>query len=151
MKVIIAAIGKAKSSPEKDLYLSYMARLPWKIECREFDVKLTDTNQRKLKEAEHLLAACKGYDCLVALDESGKTLASREFAMQVKQWQTQGNSSLAFVIGGSDGLHESVLKKAQLIWSFGRVTWPHMLVRGLLAEQLYRAHSIITNHPYHRD
>lgn len=151
MKILIAAIGKAKASPERDLYLSYTKRIPWKIECRECDIKLEDSNQRKRKEAEHLLAVCKGFDCIIALDESGKTLSSREFATQIKQWQGKGNSSLAFVIGGSDGLHESVLKKANLIWSFGRVTWPHMLVRGMLAEQLYRAHSIIAGHPYHRD
>ncbi len=151
MKILIAAIGKAKASPERDLYLSYISRLPWKIECREFDVKLADTPQRKLKEAEHLLDACKGFECIIALDESGKTLSSREFATQIKQWQGQGISSLAFVIGGSDGLHESVLKQSTLKWSFGRVTWPHMLVRGMLAEQLYRSHSIIAGHPYHRD
>lgn len=151
MKILIAAIGKAKASPEKDLYHDYIKRVPWKIECREFDVKVEDILQRKTKEAEQLLAACKGFDRIVALDESGKTLASREFANQVKQWQGQGNSSLAFVIGGSDGLHESVLKQANLVWSFGRVTWPHMLVRGMLAEQVYRAHSIISGHPYHRD
>ena len=151
MKILIATIGKVKASPERDLYLSYTSRLPWKLECREFEVKLEDVEQRKHKEAEYLLAACKGYDCIIALDESGKTLSSREFATQIKQWQNQGNSSLAFIIGGSDGLHESVLKQAKLVWSFGRVTWPHMLVRGLLAEQLYRANSILTNHPYHRD
>ena len=98
-----------------------------------------------------LLDACKGYERIVALDESGKTLSSREFADTLKNWQQQGNSSFAFVIGGADGLSEAVLKKSHLAWSLGRVTWPHMLVRALLAEQLYRAHSILSRHPYHRD
>lgn len=98
-----------------------------------------------------LLDACKGYDKIIALDEGGKPLSSREFADQLAGWQRQGSSSFAFVIGGADGLADAVLKKAHLRWSFGRVTWPHMLVRALLAEQLYRAYSLLTNHPYHRD
>ncbi len=151
MKVMFAAIGKAKASPEHQLYLDYTKRLPWKIESREFDVKLENPSQRKTKEAEHLLAACKGYGRMVALDESGRPLSSREFADSLKNWQQQGYSSVAFVIGGADGLDDSILKQANLVWSLGRVTWPHMLVRALLAEQLYRAHSILTNHPYHRD
>jgi 23S rRNA (pseudouridine1915-N3)-methyltransferase len=130
VKILIAAIGKARASPEHQIYLDYTKRLPWKIECRE---------------------ACKGYDRLVTLDEGGKLLGSREFAQNLGSWQQEGFSSFAFVIGGSDGLSEAVLNKAQLRWSLGRVTWPHMLVRGLLAEQLYRAHTVLTGHPYHRD
>lgn len=139
MKILIAAIGKAKPSPELQLYNDYVKRLPWKVAVKE------------VKDAAGLIAACDGFDRIIALDESGKTLSSREFAEQLKHWQQQGNSSYAFIIGGADGLSEDVRKKAHLVWSFGRITWPHMLVRGLLAEQLYRAHSIITNHPYHRD
>lgn len=151
MKILIAAIGKLKASPEHQLYLDYTKRLPWKVECREFDVRLDDARQRQQREGELLLEACKGYDRLIALDESGKTLSSREFARTLGNWQQEGLSSFAFVIGGSDGLDESVLRKAQLAWSFGRVTWPHLLVRPLLAEQLYRAHSLLIGHPYHRD
>ena len=151
MKLLIAAIGKAKASPEHQLYLDYTKRLPWKIATKEFHIKLEDAAQRKAREGEELLAACAGYERLIALDESGKQLGSREFAAQLAGWQRSGSSSFAFIIGGSDGLSDAVLKKAHLVWSLGRVTWPHMLVRGLLAEQLYRAHSINTGHPYHRD
>jgi 23S rRNA (pseudouridine1915-N3)-methyltransferase len=139
MKIVIAAIGKAKAGPELQLYHDYVKRLPWKIAVKE------------AKDAAGLLAACAGYERVIALDESGRDLSSREFAGQLKTWQQQGHSSFAFIIGGADGLDDSILKKAHLRWSLGRVTWPHMLVRGLLAEQLYRAHSIISNHPYHRD
>lgn len=139
MKLLIAAIGKAKAGPELQLYNDYVKRLPWKVVCKE------------VKDDAGLFAACDGYDRIIALDESGRQLGSREFADQLKTWQQQGNSSFAFIIGGADGLDENIRKKANLIWSLGKVTWPHMLVRGLLAEQLYRAHSIITNHPYHRD
>ncbi len=151
MKILIAAIGKAKSSPQQQLYADYVKRIPWKIECKEFESKLADTAQRKAKEAELLLGACAGYEHIIALDESGELLSSREFSTHLGKWQQQGLSSFAFVIGGADGLDASVLKKAKLVWSFGRVTWPHMLVRGMLAEQLYRAHSVISGHPYHRD
>jgi 23S rRNA (pseudouridine1915-N3)-methyltransferase len=151
MRILIAAIGKAKAGPQQQLFSDYVKRLPWKISCKEFDAKLEDPAKRKAREGELLLEACRGYEKLVALDESGSTLSSREFADTLKKWQQQGSSSFAFVIGGADGLDVPLLKKADLVWSLGRVTWPHMLVRGLLAEQLYRAHSLLTNHPYHRD
>lgn len=146
MKIAINAIGKAKASPELQLYHDYVKRLPWKITLSEFDVRPPS----KEKEAEKLLAACKGYDRIIALDETGKQFTSPDFAKHLAGWQQQGHSSFAFVIGGADGLDQSVLKVAHLTWSLGRLTWPHMLVRGLLAEQLYRSYSILTNHPYHR-
>ena len=151
MRVLIAAIGKAKAGPEQQLYQDYTKRLTWKVACKEFDVKLDDPIKRKAREGELLLEACKGYDKLIALDESGKQLSSREFADTIKNWQQQGSSSFAFIIGGADGLDETLHKKAHLAWSLGRVTWPHMLVRGLLAEQLYRAQSFLAGPPSHRD
>lgn len=151
MKILISAIGKAKVSPEQQLYQDYVKRLKWKIACKEFDVKTHSGTERKEREGELLLAACKGYDKIIALDESGKSLSSREFAAQLGNWQKAGHSSFAFIIGGADGLSGDVLKQSHLAWSLGKVTWPHMLVRALLAEQLYRAHSILSNHPYHKD
>lgn len=151
MRVLIAAIGKAKACPEQALYREYARRLPWKMTCNEYVAKAQNPTQRIERESALLLEACQGYDRLVALDEMGKSLSSREFAGQLSAWQQQGASSFAFMIGGSDGLSDVALKQAHLVWSLGRVTWPHMLVRALLAEQLYRAHSIISNHPYHRE
>ena len=150
MKAIISAIGKAKAGPELQLYQEYVKRVPWPVTAREFDIKLSDHAQRKVKEGEQLLTGVAGCERIIALDETGKTLSSPEFARQIKDWQQQGASSFGFIIGGSDGLDAAVLKKANLIWSFGRVTYPHMLVRALLAEQLYRAHTIISGHPYHK-
>ena len=150
MKVVISAIGKAKAGHEQALYMEYTKRLPWPVQVKESDIKLNDIAQRKIREAEQLLAGVSGCERLIALDETGKTLSSREFADTIKGWQQQGNSSFGFIIGGSDGLDAAVLKKAHLVWSFGRVTYPHMLVRALLAEQLYRAHTIISGHPYHK-
>ncbi len=151
MRLLIAAVGRMKPGPEQQLYADYLKRLPWKVECKEFDVRLPEVKQRKSREAELLLDACAKYERLVALDEGGGQLSSREFTRSLGKWRQQGVGSCAFVIGGADGLDKRVLEKAHLTWSLGRVTWPHLLVRALLAEQLYRAHSILTNHPYHRD
>ena len=151
MKILIAAIGKAKNSPANQLYLEFVKRSSWKIVCKEFEVKNQNLIERKAKEAELLLAATIDYECIIALDESGKTLSSREFADKISKWQQGGISSFAFIIGGADGLDDLVLKKAKVTWSFGRVTWPHLLVRALLAEQLYRAQTLISGHPYHRE
>ncbi len=139
MKILIAAIGKARKDAKNDLYQDYIKRLPWKVECRQ------------LQKNQQLLAACAGYECIIALDESGENISSQEFAEKLGKWQQSGISSFVFLIGGADGLDDSIRKKAQLVWSFGRVTWPHMLVRALLAEQLYRAFSLLSGHPYHRE
>jgi len=152
MKLLLVACGKMKDgSPEAMLMREYVKRLPWKFTVKEVEAKQTDDATRKAKEGELLLAACEGYDVIIALDERGKDLASRELAKQFSGWQWQGISSVAIVIGGADGLDESVRQKAKLLLAFGRATWPHMLVRAMLAEQLYRAAMIIENHPYHRD
>ncbi len=146
MKILICAIGKAKStSPHQQLFLEYVKRLPWKIEVREFAAS------DKAKEAQQLLSAVAGYEYIISLDETGELLSSREFAGKLGALQQKGISSFAFIIGGADGLDESVVKKSSLCWSFGRVTWPHLLVRGMLAEQIYRAYSLLNNHPYHRE
>ena len=151
MKILIAAIGKFKKSPEQEISLEYIKRLAWKVECKEFEVRQENTEKRKAKEAEILLAACAGYDAIIALDERGKNLSSLEFAAQIKNWQNTGKSSLAFIIGGADGLDASVALRADLLLSFGRLTWPHLLVRAMLAEQIYRAQTLISGHPYHRE
>jgi 23S rRNA (pseudouridine1915-N3)-methyltransferase len=87
---------------------------------------------------------------VVALDERGKSLDSSAFATLLGRWQDEGLGDLAFVIGGAEGLSPAVLERADLALSFGQMTWPHLLVRVLLAEQLFRAQCILDGHPYHR-
>src|SRR5436190_7929558 len=99
MRLLIAAIGRIKAGPEQQLYNDYTKRLPWKVDCKEFDVKHSDPAQRKTREGELLLEAAKKYERIIALDESGKTLSSREFATTLGNWQQQGVSSFAFIIG----------------------------------------------------
>jgi 23S rRNA (pseudouridine1915-N3)-methyltransferase len=151
MQILIAAIGKIKSGPELALYDYYTQRIPWKITLKEYEIKKPLASQaRKEKETELLLAGVQDSEHIVALDEGGGQMTSAALARHLRKIRDDGARRIAFIIGGADGLHESVLKRAQLSLSFGSLTWPHMLMRALLAEQLYRAHTIISGHPYHR-
>lgn len=151
MNIVIAAIGKARSGPEQTLFDTYAARLPWKIDIKELEIKKElAADVRRAREGELLLGAIPDGARMVALDERGKNEGSAAFATRLGRWRDDGVRTIAFVIGGADGLDEPVRKRADLVLSLGAMTWPHLLVRGLLAEQLYRAHSILSGHPYHR-
>jgi 23S rRNA (pseudouridine1915-N3)-methyltransferase len=153
MRIQILAFGKIGRCPEKDLIDDYIRRLPWQAEITEFEIKKTakTAELRKQQEAEKLLAAIPPNVAVVVLDERGKALSSRKFSQKIDGWAIDGLSTTVFIIGGADGLDESVRKKANLVLGFGALTWPHKLARVMLAEQIYRAWSISTNHPYHRD
>lgn len=151
MQVTIAAIGKMKASAEQDILNQYIKQLPWSVTIKEIDIKKNlSGDQLKSAEAEKLLQACTSAHRLIALDERGKSLGSEALAKQIGDWQQDGCSHLGVIIGGADGLDVSVRQKADLILSFGAMTWPHMMVRAMLSEQLYRTHTILTGHPYHR-
>ncbi|MBL8631329.1 MAG: 23S rRNA (pseudouridine(1915)-N(3))-methyltransferase RlmH [Rhodospirillaceae bacterium] len=151
MRILIVAIGKSKGGPEKELLELYAERLPWTLDVKELNSsKDQSADVRKAREAEAMLAAVPEGSTIIALDERGTVEGSEKFAARVGKWRDSGARTLAFLIGGADGHGDAVLKRATHRLSLGAMTWPHMLVRGLLAEQLYRAHSILTNHPYHR-
>jgi 23S rRNA (pseudouridine1915-N3)-methyltransferase len=103
------------------------------------------------REAELILAALPAGARLVALDERGEPWSSRDFAERLGQWRDRGVAALAFAIGGAEGLGRAVIEQADAVLSLGAMTWPHLLVRGMLLEQLYRAQQILAGHPYHRD
>jgi 23S rRNA (pseudouridine1915-N3)-methyltransferase len=107
--------------------------------------------QLKAREAELILAAAPTGARLVALDEKGAAWSSRELAERLARWRDQGVATLAIAIGGADGLGQAVIERADAMLSLGAMTWPHLLVRCLLLEQLYRAQQILAGHPYHRD
>ncbi len=151
MQIIVAAIGKAKPGPEKELFAAYAARLPWRIDLKEIEIKKEmAVDARRTREGEALLAAIPEGARIIALDERGKAETSEVFAKRLGRWRDDGVRCVAFIIGGADGLDEALRKRADAVLSFGALTWPHMLVRALLAEQVYRAHTILTGHPYHR-
>jgi 23S rRNA (pseudouridine1915-N3)-methyltransferase len=106
--------------------------------------------QLKAREGELILGALPARVPFVALDERGVRWSSRALAEQIATWRDRGSPELAFAIGGADGLHSMVLDRADVILSLGSMTWPHLLVRGMLLEQLYRAQQILAGHPYHR-
>jgi len=154
MRITIAAVGKWKAGPEKALFEEYRKRLKWPLALKEVEERRPlPAPQLKAREAELLRAAVPGKSgdiLLVALDERGKTLSSEALAKQISAWQQRGISEAAFVIGGADGLGESLKKDSGMLLSLGAMTWPHMLVRVMLIEQLYRAQQILAGHPYHR-
>jgi 23S rRNA (pseudouridine1915-N3)-methyltransferase len=106
--------------------------------------------QLKLREGELILGALPAGVPFVALDERGTQWSSRALAKRIAAWRIQGESELVFAIGGADGLHRAVLDRADVILALSSMTWPHLLVRGMLLEQLYRAQQILAGHPYHR-
>lgn len=150
MRLLLLAVGRAKGSPEQALFEHYKKRLPWPIDVVEVEEKRPIQGpERKAREAELLLAKLPKNVFLAALDPRGEALSSEALADRFLRWQGLGRD-LAFVIGGADGLDEAVLSRAEARLSLGAMVWPHLLVRTLLAEQLWRAHSINTGHPYHR-
>lgn len=151
MNIIIAAVGRMRPSPEQSLIESYIKRIPWTVAVREVDVRgKADATVQTKQETEGLHAAIPSGAKVVCLDSRGKSLDSEAFANRLGQWRDDGEQNIALVVGGADGLDASVIDRADLVVAFGAVTWPHMLTRVLVAEQLYRAHCILTGHPYHR-
>lgn len=151
MRLWLAAVGRARPGPVRDLFEEYRGRLGWSLTLKEVEArKKVEGEELKRLEADLLLAAVPPAAILVALDERGQMLASDAFARRLGTWRDQGSPDIAFVIGGADGLAEEVRRRADLLLAFGPMTWPHMLVRGMLAEQIYRAQQILAGHPYHR-
>ena len=158
MRLVILAVGRLKVGPERDLVERYRRRIDGigrgaGIAGLEF-VELAESRarreeDRRAEEAAALLERA-GSATLVAFDERGKTPTSEAFAAQFRAWRDQGCPALACAIGGPDGLDPAVRQRADLVVSFGAFTLPHQIVRALVAEQLYRALTIITGHPYHR-
>ena len=151
MRLSIAAIGRAGRGPERDLYEHYAGRIRWPLVLRELEEKRKlPAPQLMQREGELLLDAAPAGATLVMLDRRGKVLDSETFAARLGGWRDGSVSDVAFLIGGADGHTEAMLKKASLVLSFGAMTWPHLLARGMLAEQIYRAQQLLAGHPYHR-
>lgn len=151
MRIVIAAIGKLKPGPHRDLAAHYAGRLRWPLTIREVEERRKlPPAELKTREAALLLDAVPKGATVVALDERGSALSSADFAKRLARWRDTNVADLAFVIGGADGLADTVRRQAAFVLSLGPATWPHFLARGMLLEQLYRAETLIAGHPYHR-
>jgi 23S rRNA (pseudouridine1915-N3)-methyltransferase len=152
MRIVIAAVGNGRGLAAQALYDDYAARLPWPTELKEIEAKRASGPPGAIKSEEGrlILRALPQGATLIALDPRGEALSSEAFAAKLKAWQDGGVKHLGFAIGGADGLDPAVLDAAKFKLSLGAMTWPHLLVRAMLAEQLYRASAIIAGHPYHR-
>lgn len=153
MRIHIIAIGRARSGPEAALYQHYAERVKqWPISLVEQELKRRAAPGRVADgEAELLRQSIPDGAFVMALDEHGQQHTSREFARLLSDQQDDGCRDIAFLIGGADGLVPSLRTEAHKLVSLGKPTWPHLVVRGLLAEQIYRAQQILAGHPYHRD
>ena len=146
MKVTILAIGKCKaSSPEAAIIAEYVKRSGWNLQIKEKD------NSSQQEEAKFLQSNIPQGSKVVVLDERGINISSMELAEKIKHWLNNGCSEICFLIGGADGHLQSTRDQADLILSFGKLTLPHMLMRAVLCEQIYRIQTILNNHPYHRE
>jgi 23S rRNA (pseudouridine1915-N3)-methyltransferase len=155
LRVHLCAVGRLRSGPERELIADYTQRFDRTGRAlslgplTEHEVE-DKKNAGMAAEAELLARAVPQGAVLVTLDERGKLLTSPEFATQLARWRDAGRQDVAFVIGGADGIDPSLRARADFSISFGQMVWPHMLVRVMLAEQLYRAANILSGGPYHR-
>lgn len=159
MRLAVAAIGRLKDGPERDLADRYRARAAQSgrnIGFREIEVleiresRAPEVGRRMIEESIALANVIPDKAAIVILDERGESLDSASLAMRLARWRDDGRPATVFIIGGDDGLAPTLRDKAALRLAFGAATWPHQLVRVMLLEQIYRAVTILSGHPYHR-
>jgi 23S rRNA (pseudouridine1915-N3)-methyltransferase len=160
MKLLVAAVGRLKRGPERDLaerYRERAATLGRSLGIRGLEIVEIEEGRarrgpdRASEEAAALAKFLPENAAIVVLDEHGKAYSSLEMAGVIGQWRDHGTETAVFVIGGADGLAAGLQKRAAVRLAFGAATWPHQLVRIMLLEQLYRAVTILAGHPYHRE
>ena len=152
MKITILAVGKDRKSPFRDLYHFYANRIRWDIQLIEVESRKNNNwKQQRLDETNKLFTLVADNSVVISLVEKGKLLSSRQLSTWVSDKIDQGKTDISFLIGGPHGLDASALRNSHLALALGRVTWPHLMIRGMVAEQMYRTQQILTGHPYHKD
>lgn len=152
MRFLLIAVGRDRRGPTAELVETYRKRCPWPIDLIDIPPRTQGEAARRLREeAEKIGQILPDDAAVVVLDERGQDLTSRDFARRIDDLRQDGRRTVAFIIGSADGLDSSLTERAVLKLAFGRAVWPHRLVRVMLAEQLYRASTILSGHPYHRD
>ena len=159
MRLLVAAVGRLRDGPERELadrYLKRAGQLGRRIGFQDTEVveiresRAQDLGKRMVEESIALANVIPERAVTVVLDQRGKNLDSAAFAAQLGQWRDGGRPAAVFIIGGDDGLAPSLRAKTNVRLSLGSSTWPHPLVRAMLLEQIYRAYTILPGHPYHR-
>ncbi len=152
MHIRVLTVGRDRQGPIVELAQDYLKRCPWRISMADIPPRRQGSVAQRLEEEAAKLRQQIPNDApLIVLDERGKDLTSRDLASHIERFQHDGVRSLCFVVGSADGLDPGLTKQAALRLAFGRATWPHRLVKIMLLEQLYRASTILSGHPYHRD
>lgn len=147
----IIAVARAKKGPHAELITEYQKRIKWPLTIHEVESRNAAPEAVQREEEQKILKYLKPAAVIFALDERGKTLSSLEFSKILEQYRDESRGPLQFLIGGADGLTPEIRGRSQHILSFGKQTWPHMLARIMLLEQIYRAQQILAGHPYHRE
>jgi len=152
MQVIILSVGRMKKGPEMQQGETYLKRCPWPVKIIEVEEKRPIKGLARLvREGDLILKALPDTAHVIALDERGKQMRSPKFAQMICRHQEAAIQNLVFLTGGADGYDPRVKDRADFLLSLGEMTWPHMMARVMLMEQLYRASCILSGHPYHRD
>lgn len=149
MKYIISAIGKTKTQQEDLITLKYLKRIK-NIEIKQYEIKLNNKQKKIEEEGLKLISSTPSNGRLVLLDEQGENLTSPELAKMVLDWRNDNITYINFAIGGAFGNGDQIKRKADKIIALGKLTWPHQMVKMMIAEQIYRIETIIQGHPYHK-
>lgn len=159
MRIVVIAIGRLKQGPERELADRYRERfddIGRKLGFRGLEIheipesRARDVAARMAEEAAAISALIPEKSCIIALDERGEAIDSAAFARHLGRWRDESVPTAVFLIGGADGLSPELRRKVKLSVAFGKATWPHQMVRVMLLEQIYRAATILSGHPYHR-
>lgn len=150
MKITVITVGKSRKSKYADLLKEYSGRIRWNLEIQEIESRSPSPQIQQKEECEKILSLLQSDKYVIAMDQRGKSISSPDFANKINQLQNEAIPHIVFVIGGSEGLNEEIRNRANFLMSFGHQTWPHMLARTMLLEQIYRAQQILSGHPYHK-
>lgn len=151
MKIELIVVGRLKSGPYHELIQEYKKRISWSLSIREVDSKVKNEAQAQNDEIKQIVGLIDPKAFVLACDERGKTLSSRQLSDKLATLMQEDTKLLQIVIGGANGIGEILRARANFLLSFGQQTWPHMLVRVMLMEQIYRSQQILKGHPYHKD
>ncbi|MBH67476.1 MAG: 23S rRNA (pseudouridine(1915)-N(3))-methyltransferase RlmH [Rhodospirillaceae bacterium] len=152
MRITFLTVGKVRQGIFKNLYEFYINRFSWDVRLKEVEPrKRGDLKTQRIDDTNRLRALIPKGASTISLDEKGNCLSSRELASWLDSKRNEGNAEIAIIIGGVNGLDQSIISTSDLVMALGRATWPHLLIRGMMAEQLYRAQQILSGHPYHKD